>query len=282
MPAENQTVNPSFNITTTNTGSDKPILLIHAGRQGMSLAQLDTEQNIFFNVQVYHFTKSIHDAALAATMDDILNAENFQQQHFQKILVTWCFEETIVVPNDYFEANQVKAMLDLVYGNVTQVIPQHEIVLAHELHTVYRIPMAIKQVFAARFPFCIQHHLHSLLINFEKVQRNLLYCIFYPGAFTAMLRKNGQLQMIQHFEFAVPEDAAYHLLNMCSNFEVAAPVVMLSGMIDHNSNLYNELHKYFLQLQFAGLPSNFNYADEINELPAHYFSHLFTTALCVL
>jgi hypothetical protein len=283
LPAENQTVNPSFNITTENTATEKPVLFIHAGRQGISFLQLDTDNNIFFAVQVYHFPKQSTDIDIAETINDILTTENLQQQYFQKIYITWCFDENILVPFEYFDTSHSKAMLDLVYGDAAQAVPQHEIVLAHNLHTVYRIPAAIKNVFSNWFPFSIQNHQSSLLINFEKVQRNLLYCIFYPGSVTVMLRKNGQLQVIQNFEFSVPEDVAYHLLNVCSKFEAAMPTtLMLSGMVDNNSILYNELYKYFLQMEFAGLPGNFNYPAAIQQQPAHYFSHLFATALCVL
>ena len=283
MPAENQSVNPTFNITTANTGAEKPVLLIHAGRQGISFIQLDTDNNILFAVQVYHFAKHFTDNDIAEAIDTILSTENFNQQHFLKICVTWCFAESILVPFEYFEMDHANAMLELVYGDAAQAVPQHEMVLAHNLHTLYRIPVAVKNVFATCFPFSIQNHLNSLLINFEKVHRNLLYCIFYPHSFTVLLRKNGQLQVIQNFEFNVPEDAAYHLLNVCHSFEAAAPTtLMLSGMIDSNSNLYNELYKYFLHIEFAPLPGNFNYAEAINEQPEHYFSHLFATALCVL
>jgi hypothetical protein len=99
-----------------------------------------------------------------------------------------------------------------------------------------------------------------------------------------VLRKNGQLQVIQNFEFNTPEDAIYHLLNICQSFETDATqtILTVSGMVDADSNLYNELHKYFLQINFADLPDNFKYTEEIKNYPVHYFSHLFATAICVL
>jgi len=234
-------------------------------------------------VQVYHFEKHTTDAAMATFINDILSAENLLQQHFKKIFVTWCFDENILVPFEYFDVTNANAMLDLVYGDATQATTQHEMVLAHNLHSVYRVPAAVKNIFNQRFPFCIQNHQGSLLINIEKVHTNLLYCIFYPNSFTVMLRKNGHLQVIQNFEFSTPEDVAYHLLHICQAFEAATPTtLLLSGMIDSDSNLYHELYKYFLNIEFATLPGNFNYAEEIKEQPAHYFSHLFATALCVL
>ena len=75
-----------------------------------------------------------------------------------------------------------------------------------------------------------------------------------------------------------------HYLNICQSFETDATqaVLTISGMVDADSNLFTELHKYFLQINFANLPDNFNYTHEIKNYPAHYFSHLFATALCVL
>jgi hypothetical protein len=101
---------------------------------------------------------------------------------------------------------------------------------------------------------------------------------------TVLLRKQGQLQLIQNFEFNTPEDVAYHVLNVCKNFEVdaSATVVTVSGMIDANSNLYNGLYKYVASVKFYELPGNHNYAAAIKEHPAHYFSHLFALASCVL
>lgn len=284
MPAENQTVNPSFTISTANASADKPILLVLAGRQGISLIQLDTDTGTFISVQVYHFAKQLTDSNIAEEMSNILSAENLLQQYLKKIYITWCFDENILIPTAYFDAGNAKAMLDLVYGDASQAVVQNEIVLAQDIRLVYRIPVAVKNIVNNWFPFSIQSHQSSLLINIEKEKKDLLYCNFYPNSFTVLLRKHGQLQAIQNFEFATPEDAVYHLLNVCRSFEADATSILLtlSGMIDANSNLYNELYKYFLNIEFASLPANFSYIAEINNYPKHYFSNLFATALCVL
>jgi hypothetical protein len=263
--------------------ADKPVLLIQVGKQGISFTQLDSYSNTFIAVQVYHFANHAGDNSIADAINDILSAGNLEQQHFKKIFVTWCFDENVLVPHEYFEANNIAGMLDLVYGDAAQSAVQHEPVLAHSLHSVYRIPVAVKNIFNHWFPFCIQNHQAALMINLGKGNKNLLYCNFYPGLLTVLLRKNGQLQLIQNFEFTTPEDAVYHLLNVCRSFEATAETnLMVSGMIDANSSLYTELYKYFLHIEFATLPGNFNYADAIKDQPAHYFSHLFATALCVL
>jgi Protein of unknown function (DUF3822) len=284
LPAENQTVNPSFNITTINTPTDKPILLVQAGKQGISFIQLDIGSNTFTSVKVYHFSKRLSDSGIAEEMNTILCTKDLMQQHFKKIFVTWCFDENILVPNEYFDSDNAGKMLELVYGDAMLTAVQTELVPAYNLHTIYKIPVVVKNVFNTWFPFSIQTHQSSLLINIENQNKDLVYCNFYYNYLTIVLRKNGQLQAIQNFEFNTPEDAIYHLLNICQSFETDATqtILTVSGMVDADSNLYNELHKYFLQINFADLPDNFKYTEEIKNYPVHYFSHLFATAICVL
>ncbi len=284
MPHENHIVNPSFNIATENILSGKQNLFVQAGKQGISFIQLDTDSSTFTSVQVYHFAKNLTENNIAEEINLLLRAENLLQQHFKKIYVTWCFDENILVPNEYYDSRSAKEMLELVYGDAVNSTIQNDLVIANNLHTVYKIPFTVKNVFTACFPFSIQSHQNSLVINFDIQHRDLLYCNFYPNNITVLLRMNGQLQIIQNFDFSTPEDAVYHLLNVCQSFETDAlqTNLIVSGMIDADSNLYNELHKYFLNIEFATLPDKFSYVTEINNYPQHYFSHLFATASCVL
>ena len=146
MPAENQTVNPSFNITATNKPTDKPILLVQAGKQGISFIQLDTGTNTFVSVRVYYFSKNLGDSGIAEEINTILSAEDLIQQHFKKIYVTWCFDENILVPHEYFDNGNAGKMLELVYGDAMQTAVQNELVPAYNLHTIYKIPVVVKNI----------------------------------------------------------------------------------------------------------------------------------------
>ena len=110
-----------------------------------------------------------------------------------------------------------------------------------------------------------------------------LFVGFQTNHLTMMLCKEGRLQVIQHFEYSSPEDAAYHLLNACRSFEVLPDKVHLhiSGLIDERSGLYEALYKYFLNIEFDKLPAGFSFTEEIKDHPSHFFSHLFYQASCV-
>ena len=284
MPAENHTVNPSFNITTVNASALPTHLFINAGRQGISFVELEKESNTFISVIVYHFAKQPSGEGIAAELNNIFATTFFLQKNFRKVDIIWCFNESILVPSEFFEKNVANEMLDMVYGDAVNGVIKNQLILKHNVYNTYKIPAVIENNIIIKFPHLHQSHQAALLIDFDAEEKDLLYCKFYTDSLTVLLRKNGQLQVIQNFEFTTPEDAVYHLLNVCQSFETDATQTSLtvSGMIDGTSNLYNELYKYFTAINFSSMPDSFNYTDEIKNYPAHYFSHLFATAACVL
>jgi hypothetical protein len=221
---------------------------------------------------------------VVAAIDEILQSEALLQKHFIKTEIVWTCAESILVPNAYFERSVREETLGIVYGGLKDAAIKDELVLKHQLHNVYAVPAKIENRITQMFPYAIQTHHAGLIVDFEPNEKDLLYCHFNTDSLTIMLRKQGQLQVIQNFEFNIPEDVVYHILNLCRNFDAdaAEAVVTVSGMIDEKSNLYKELYKYVGTIRFYELPVKHNYAEALKEYPAHYFSHLFALASCVL
>ena len=98
-----------------------------------------------------------------------------------------------------------------------------------------------------------------------------------------MLHKEGKLQVVQSLLYQSPEDAAFHLLNICQSFDIMVDklVLKLCGMIDKQSNLYAALYKYFLNIEFEAAKGDLVPGEEIKNYPTHFFSHLFAMAICV-
>ena len=177
-----------------------------------------------------------------------------------------------------------KDMLDLVYGEAQHKTIRHDLMPAHNLYNVYRVPESIYLLMLNKFPSASQMHLYSVLPDVLKgAGGNHLYCIFNTDTMTVLVLKEGQLQLIQTFVYKTPEDAAYHLLNACQSFGIAtdSTTLQVNGTIDKTSSLYKALYNYFINIGFGMLPEKFMYADEIKTQPPHFFSHLFSIASCV-
>ena len=134
-----------------------------------------------------------------------------------------------------------------------------------------------------KFPSATISHQYSLLPDSTGLSGTKLFIVFYQNKFSVLCCKQNQLQVIQQFEYANAHDVSYYLLAIAEQYtlDVNEVELQLCGMINENSALYNELHKYFKHLSFQPLPDVFDYVDDIQALPSHYFAHTFLFAACV-
>ena len=254
-------------------------LFVEIGLHGITFTVL-TDSNAFTSVVAYNFNEqeNITDQLAA-----IFNSTSLLEQNFTKKDIIWSFPEALMVPYEYFNASATKETLELVYGDSGKKEIKTDLVYKHNFHTVYGVPVNLLNIVNNKMPYANNSHLYSLLPDIAANNGTQLLVIFYQKQLIATLVKEGKLQMIQAFAYKTGQDAAYHLLNTCERFEVSAGEIplQLSGLIDESSNLYNELHKYFLHIGFTNLPENFEYTAALKEHPQHFFSYLFATAACV-
>ena len=275
-------MNPSFHIQAPQIDTATAHLFVEAGPMGISFVIQDAG-NCFVAVVVYAFPANINAATIADQLEEIINRETILQQQYKKKDIAWTFPESILVPPEFMDAAANTEMLDLIYGDLNRGNTKTDFLFKHNLHNVYRIPVEVSNGFARHFPYTSETHQYSLLPDLVANTGNHLLAIFYNSRLTIVLHKEGKLQLIRNFEYRDPDDAAYHLLNVCENFETDTSTVVLhlAGMIDAGSGLYAGLYKYFLNIQFETLPENVLFTDEIKDQPHHYFSYLFALALCV-
>jgi hypothetical protein len=96
--------------------------------------------------------------------------------------------------------------------------------------------------------------------------------------FVLMVTKADRLLLLQAYQYATPGDVLYYLLKACHHFllDQNEVTVRLSGLIDINSSLYNELYQYFINIGFREATWQAPPAD----LPAHFFTSLNDLARC--
>lgn len=232
---------------------------------------------------VYNFTATSSDVQAADQIQQIIAEEPFLQQTYQSVQVIYGYATSILLPQEFFYSADHQAMLELVYGPCNNRIIRSDYMQTQSIHNIYGIPSEINQVMTSYFGSAQQKHLFSFFPDLVAGTDNYLHCIFGTGEMKVLVKKAGKLQAMQLFSFKTPEDAAYYLLNLCQSFELNMNNIelRLSGMITENASLYAELHKYFLQIRFEALPGIFQYPQEMNDYPSHYFSHIFSIAACV-
>ena len=271
-----------FNILSQNSDTSQSRLFIEVGVDGISM--LTYTNDTFTSLDLFSFKNSDTSKSIALHIQEAIASLPFLKQEFQKIDIIYSFSDSVLVPQDLMAESLNKEMLEFVYGASPEETVKRDLMYKHNLYNVYRIPSNVYSLMSGTFPTAVHTHLYSVLPDVLDLERgNHIYGIFASNMIIVMLKKQGKLQVIQHFKYKTPEDVAYYLLNMCRGFD--APVnettLHISGMLDRVSALYTELHKYFLHIEFENLPGKSKYADGIKNYHPHFFSHFFAIASCV-
>ncbi len=271
----------TFHVAPVDYLASETNLFAEVSNEGLSIFFQNNEDKMITGLSVFSFENKKADAGIANILTKIFDNAELLNDRFNKIYISYAFNESILTPGLYYNANQNNENLALVYGDLHQGIVLSEHVAERNLYNTYRIPEDIHLKMINQFAEAVFIHQYSLLIKQLQHTRNILKIIFYQNKIVATLQKDGKLQIIQAFQYVTAGDIVYHMLNICNQFDVKDITVHLCGMIENDSALFKEIQKYFLAVSFAELSAELSYSDEIKELPGHFFSHLFSFALCV-
>lgn len=229
--------------------------------------------------------RSDRESEVDKVVEDLreLLSEKIFQEKYSSVKVFIRPEETLLIPADYYSTSGAAASLDLVFGDLSGRIIRTEDIQSTGIKICYRLPGILQDFLAERFSSSGYRHSGACLLPRKKeVKGHVLECLFSPGDFMVNVYFSGKLFMMQHFEYRSSTDVAYFLLAICHHHKIKAESVTLklSGTIDKDSNLFSELFKYFIQVEWAGEGTDDILNNEMKAIPAHYFDHLVALASC--
>ena len=253
-------------------------LICEISLDGFSYVFENDENKRFHGLSVFQFTK---DGDIPGQLNEIFKEEPLMRKNYKKVFVSYAGEGSALLPEDRYEPGGNQLLLNTLYGDLNDnATVSTDLIADKKIYNVYRMHADIHKSLVEQFPLAAFNHVYSLLIK-QDFQEDLLKLIFYSDTFIAALIKSGELQIIQTYPYQSSVDVIYYLLNMCNQFKVTGIPVCIGGMIDIDSDLHKEIARHFSNIVFDGLPVDYDFPDSFKELPPHYFSHLFSLALCV-
>lgn len=278
----------AFNILPQAEQAAALNLLIEAGWYGISFVWYKKDPIALEGILTYNFNERITAGEVADNLERTITKEPLFREQFLSVLIAYNFKESLLVPGVYYNEANNHRLIDTVFGTGTESILKADklkvdtaIAQTADIYNIYRIPGAVQAVMAAHFPQA--ETIHSTSLQLAHKGDVVICCIVFHNTIKVILFNRNQLQVVQQFGYKTPEDVVYHLLNTCGQYDVPAAEVslLLSGMIDAASNLYQELYKYFLNIGFDNVPDAVFLSAGIKAFPAHFFSHLTALVKCV-
>lgn len=256
-------------------------LIVEVGADSLSLVYFTKEPLCIEALYVHHIDKNTPASKLAEELEEYFRTENLPGQ--LSCHICYNFKECTPIPTVYFKESNLTEVLDVLYGENKNVTSSAEAVKGMDITLGYRVHKEIERVLQNRFPGAVTHHSLALQMAALVKEQDGLFCSIYQHSIKVVLFKNGALQIARFFDYATPSDVAYELLNVCAQHEVspASGRLVLSGFIDQKSNLYEELHRYFLNIELYEVAGEVTTAQAVSQYPVHFFSPLTLLATCV-
>jgi len=249
------------------------ILLLEIGEDFCCYALVNGQERNFRQIKYFTYDEMQASEKLPAILDNLKNED------CEKVVVCSAFLQSMLVPNKYTPHHQ--SLLNAVYDLPSQKffsdnIPEWQLV------TAYSIPQSIFHLITERFSSVQFLHAYTPTLKIYNgfVASHQIDIHFATQHFRVLVKKDKHVQLAQTYSYKTPLDVAYYLLKICYEFKLnqSEVFVIVSGLIDQDSAMCNELHNYFLNLHFAQAPA---YSLPENEFPHHYFTSLYNLAACV-
>lgn len=278
----------AFNLVPHGENVGSLHMLIEAGWYGVSFAWYKNDPLSLEGILSYNFNERITAGEVGSNLEYIIEKESIFSTQFESVSVFYNFKESLLVPGKYHNDAHSSGQLAIIYGTAPNSIVrtdliQHDsgIASTEQIHNIYWVPSAVHTVITKSFPGAAI--MHSTSMQLQHSDEADIHCIIFHNTVKVILFNRNQLQFVQQFHYKTPEDVVYHLLNTCEKYDMAVNdvVLMLSGMIDAQSNLYHELYKYFFNISFEPVSDEVFLSADIKSFPTHFFSHLTALAKCV-
>jgi hypothetical protein len=268
----------SFEIKSDNAVDPvQAVLLLIAGTRYCSFGVMN------------HLTKELTDFGYYAADENenhicrkVFEQNSLLNQRFYQSAIAYDIAEAVQVPAACYKYEDSKLHLKALYGANGQSALMAENLPEWNLYNVYRVPSEIHGLLSQKLVTGKYWHTASVQLK-QGFADNLILVHFTAGEFSVTVIKEKNLQLVQRFEYAAPEDVLYYLLKICGEFSLSQRSVklVLSGLVEKDSAVCRAVFTYFLHVVFDSLPDGISLSGAFADYPVHYFSPVCKLAACV-
>lgn len=233
----------------------------------------------------FHFENKMDEAVFNSRWNEVLEEFPFLNKHYSSVFVNYLNSGAALLPGTDISETGAAAIFTLLHGQENSAITKTDFVMADNLQVIYSIPPVINNIIQRTYINADTKHYYSRELSAlaKSAYENILQVNFPGRHFSVCVMKQRKLQLFNLYEYTRPEDVLYYLLTIAKEFDCNREEInlVIGGMVDEKSALFDELKKYFLNIQFALKPETVDCSAAFEEYPLHYFHSIFTIASCV-
>ena len=247
------------------------MLLLEIGGDYCCAALLNHNEKSFHYIRYITYEEFEAEKSLVSFLEELNGS-------YERVVVASAFSQSLLVPEEF---RNHPALLSAIYD-----IPQQkkfaDDIFERQMNVAWSIPASLFHLITEKFSAAQFLHVYTPVLKTDNgfVEEDQIDIHFSTKHFRILVKKDRKIQLVQTYSYKTPLDVVYFLLKICYEFGLQQweVVIIISGFIDEDSALYDELHNYFLNLHFANAPA---FSVPESTCPHHYFTSLYNLAECV-
>lgn len=260
-------------------------LMLEICEKQLTCIWINRQEKELLQLKQFHLSNQ-GDETVASLFEEMIGRTDLGLSQAAEAMVVYNFPDAVLVPAELFNAETARPLSEWVHGSAHKGLLLHEKIRNQEVQNIYRVPRELHSLVQKNFSAGRYWHAYSLLGSKQPVSDQpaafQLKVLMYSDQFLVIGFRNDKLQCIQTYGYQVPEDVAYYLLGICTEYKAdpAEVELIIGGLIDAESALFNEINRYFHTPRWLDADMRIR-QDQENPFPVHYFSPLVEMALCV-
>jgi hypothetical protein len=255
-----------------DTRNDNDTLLIELGQDHCIYGFVNEPAKSFSMIRYLSFNEQ-------ESMEELeILVKNLKVITDGRVVFSSAYTPALLVPQKYSDR---KLLLFDTFFDLSAYKQYSDNITEWQIVTVYSVPETINNIMINSFPSMQVCHTYTTAIKtHESGPNNQIYVHFTTNYFRIIVKKEKQVLLAQTYTYKTPLDVVYYLLKIVYEFNLGQSEVILiiSGLIEEHSAMYQELQNYFLNVQFPQSPG---FVVPENEFPPYYFNSLYNLAECV-
>jgi hypothetical protein len=274
-------MNTVFEIMPSSCDPEKCALICEVSNEGFSYCIRNEDKKSYVGLAIYHFDSTKPAVGFPIALQVLFHQHDIFSKKFRKVCVGFSVPQSVLIPFSMYDRDKNQTLMNLLFGDIeTENVILSDIISEQSLYNAYRLSAATVEMVKNQFPQATMTHQYSLILKSFSGNADRMSVIFYTQKVVVHVFSQGKHFLLNSFDFTTANDISYILLNICKQLKIKKIHLVLSGLVEENSALYDEIYKYFDDIEFAPFRKEYGYSEEITKFPSHYFSHIFDIDSC--
>ncbi|MDE1192626.1 MAG: DUF3822 family protein [Arachidicoccus sp.] len=251
-------------------------LHIEVGRKFLALTAFDEKGKASRNFELYDFNE---EDDFENILSEIERQSVFLKQQYKEVKIIWENADAQYIPAAFFNDELKNVYYEIIEKKIN---PQEKkYIRNNDFVIAYTADKKQYELLHKRFSQAKDSHKYFEIVDKVSLPENTfsvnILAIFYQKHFVIAAYKNNVLQFINSVQFSSGTDVAYYLLNAVKQLgtSISDTLISLSGLIDGDSSLFNEINKYVTNIDVDTTPKATFLKENFSEYPSHFFVPFF-------